>query len=99
MSTLHACGVSHGDLREDNIRLDDLSERKVWLVNFGKSEKHTCAHQMIDLGGDMPDSEEFGCSELFQLGCPASKLWVDYGKASSNPYSERYSDFVRENVV
>lgn len=95
---LHALGVKHGDLHEGNIRLDPLG-RTAWLIDFGRSEKHTCRHQKIEIGSDVPDPSEFGCREIFKTTCK-TRMWISYGqwKFYSVPinlnYVDRWEDLV-----
>lgn len=78
LNAFHACGINHYDLHEGNIRLDP-DERTAWFIDFERSEKHRCRHQLVCLGDEPPRREEFGCEELYDFG-RVLRIWMHLGR-------------------
>jgi predicted Ser/Thr protein kinase len=59
IKTLHATGISHGDLHGNNIRVNSADPSKVFLVDFGRVEKGINEEDLSSLcfGADVPHQE------------------------------------------
>lgn len=65
VGTMHAHGLTHGDVRERNILVHNGQPR---LVDLESAAAHTCDLRMKVIPGAIePTVEEFGCAELYDL--------------------------------
>lgn len=71
---IHEACVEHNDIVERNVLLNDKGH--VSVIDFAGASGKVCNRHLLipPLGALGPDENEFGCEELYDLGCEL-KMW------------------------
>lgn len=71
---IHECGVEHNDVAERHVLVND--QGRVSVMGFAMAKAIDCQRHLLipPVGGLGPDETEFGCEELYDLGCEL-KMW------------------------
>lgn len=71
---IHECSVEHNDVVERNVLVNDRGH--VSVIGFASATGIACQRHLLipPVGGLGPDETEFGCEELYDLGCEM-KMW------------------------
>ncbi|KAJ7046901.1 hypothetical protein C8F04DRAFT_1062110 [Mycena alexandri] len=73
LGAIHREGLLHGDFAERNVL---LFEGDVRIIDFDQTESGHDCHCKMDFtpGEKLPDMEEFGCDQLFEI-CRYLRIW------------------------
>lgn len=77
LGEIHRQGLLHGDFAERNVLELDGDIR---IIDFDQTEEHNCDCDMNFRPGEkLPDAEEFGCEQLWEICRSDMRLW-DIGR-------------------
>ncbi|KAJ6502452.1 hypothetical protein C8R45DRAFT_976667 [Mycena sanguinolenta] len=77
LGAIHREGLLHGDFAERNVL---LLEGDVRIIDFDQTESHNCQCKMnFHPGEKLPDMEEFGCDQLWEVCRSYLRIWDTTG--------------------
>ncbi|KAJ7741516.1 hypothetical protein DFH07DRAFT_751003 [Mycena maculata] len=80
LGAIHSAGLLHGDFAERNVL---LHKGDIRIIDFDQTESgHDCQWKMTFRPGEkLPDMEEFGCDQLWEVCRSDLRIW-DTGPSS-----------------
>ncbi|KAJ7125454.1 hypothetical protein C8R43DRAFT_898632 [Mycena crocata] len=73
LGAIHREGLLHGDFAERNVLLHDGAVR---IIDFDQTSGHECQCKMNFRPGEkLPDMEEFGCDQLWEVCRSHLRIW------------------------